>query len=216
MQKGCILLLIVDILLGIGLCMKMSVPTQEPIVPVFHAYAETKPKVALTYDDGPHPVYTEEILDILKERDAKASFFVIGKNVEANEKLLQRMQKEGHLICNHTYDHVDLSLLSSADACMQLCKTSDAIEKCTGVRPMFFRPPFGEWEKILGECTDMLPVMWSVDTQDWLTQDTMNSYHKVVDNVKENDIILMHDFLQRQLRQQNISWIICWRKGMTL
>lgn len=131
---------------------------------------------------------------LLAEREVKATFFVIGKNVGSNAGTIKRMEEDGHMICNHTYDHVDLSKLSSTDACMQLCRTSDAVERITGVRPMFFRPPFGEWEKILGECTDMLPIMWTLDTLDWKTQDSMNSYHKVVDNVKEDDIILMHDF----------------------
>lgn len=206
MRRGCIVLLIANMLLGIWLVWEDAKGGSERVT-VFHsdaaqpedvaardAYAETKPKVAVTYDDGPHPVYTDQILDVLKSKGAKATFFVIGKNVEQRTEVLQRMQEEGHLICNHTYDHVDLSKLAPTDACLQLCKTSDAIERATGVRPMFFRPPFGEWKTILSDCTDMLPVMWTLDTLDWKTQNSMNSYQKVVDNVKENDIILMHDY----------------------
>lgn len=214
-RGGCILLLFADILLGAWLLYTEHTDMSGGAVPVFRqevirsaadeaetvkdtqsadAYAETKPKVALTYDDGPHPVYTGQILDILAARNVPATFFVIGKNVENGSEVLQRMQEEGHLICNHTYDHVDLSQLSPTDACLQLCRTSDVIEEVTGVRPMFFRPPFGEWEKLLSECTDMLPVLWTLDTLDWKTQDSMQSYDKVVNHVKENDIILMHDF----------------------
>ncbi len=163
-------------------------------------YQEVKPKVALTYDDGPHPYYTDQILDILAKKGVKASFFVIGKNVKGNEKVLQRMQREGHLICNHTYDHVDLCCMGEADACMQLCMTSDIIENTTGVRPMFFRPPFGEWKKILAQCTDMLPVLWTLDTRDWLTKNSEQSYRQVEGHVKENDIILMHDYYQETIQ----------------
>lgn len=125
---------------------------------------------------------------------------MIGKNVKGNEKVLQRMQREGHLICNHTYDHVDLCCMGEADACMQLCMTSDIIENTTGVRPMFFRPPFGEWKKILAQCTDMLPVLWTLDTRDWLTKNSEQSYRQVEGHVKENDIILMHDYYQETIQ----------------
>jgi len=65
-----------------------------------------------------------------------------------------------------------------------------------GWEPDFFRPPFGEWKKSLDNCTDLLPVLWTLDTLDWLEQDTQKAYYKVVDNVKENDIILLHDYYE--------------------
>lgn len=70
---------------------------------------DVKPRVALTFDDGPHPVYTPELLDGLKERQAKATFFVVGKNIEGHEDIIRRMDEEGHLIGNHTYDHVKIT-----------------------------------------------------------------------------------------------------------
>ncbi len=206
-RRGCILLLFADILLTVCLLFHCNRTASKQDIPVFHnmlqasdggetmdVYSELKPKVALTFDDGPHPVYTDQILDMLADRNVHATFFVLGRNVKTNPKTLQRMQKEGHLICNHTYDHVNLSQLGPADACSQLCQTSDAIEEVTGIRPIFFRPPFGEWKKALNECTDMLPVMWTLDTLDWKIQDSMHAYHEVVEHIKENDIILMHDY----------------------
>ena len=81
---------------------------------------EEKPKVALTFDDGPHPVYTEEILDGLRKKGVKATFFVIGKSVEEQKEIIERMGEEGHLIGNHTYDHVNLGQLGKKEVCVQI------------------------------------------------------------------------------------------------
>ena len=107
------------------------------------------PKVALTFDDGPGSETTERLLNGLKERNIKASFFLMGKNIEGNEKLVKRMKEEGHLIGNHTFNHVQLSKLSDAEACEEITRTSDAIYQITGQYTTFIRPPFGEWKKNL-------------------------------------------------------------------
>ena len=86
--------------------------------------AETK-KIALTFDDGPHPRYTEELLDGLAERDVKATFFLLGQNIEGREEIIERMAREGHLIGNHTYYHVDITRLSQREACREILDTSE-------------------------------------------------------------------------------------------
>ena len=98
------------------------------------------PQIALTFDDGPHPVYTAQILDGLKERGVKATFFVIGKNIEGNEELLERMHQEGHLIGNHTYSHKKLDCIEKQAAAEELEKTSELVERVTGEGTQFARP----------------------------------------------------------------------------
>lgn len=153
-------------------------------------------KVALTFDDGPHPVYTPQLLDGLKERGVHATFFVVGKNILGNEALLKRMETEGHLIGNHTYSHVKLSELDIARACAEVEKTNALICEVTGKEPEFIRPPFGEWKKAM-ECSfEMIPVLWDVDPLDWTTKNTALVVERVLKDTKPGDIILLHDYYQ--------------------
>jgi peptidoglycan/xylan/chitin deacetylase (PgdA/CDA1 family) len=151
------------------------------------------PVVALTFDDGPDPRYTPELLDGLKERDVKASFFLIGKMLEGNEEIVERMYQEGHLIGNHTFDHVQLNKLSDAKACEQITKTSNKIYEITGMYTAFIRPPFGEWKKNLDCNVTMIPVLWNIDSLDWTTKNTDAIVNRVLKDVGDGDIILMHD-----------------------
>lgn len=153
-------------------------------------------KVALTFDDGPHPVYTLQLLDGLNERGVHATFFVVGKNILGNEALLKRMETEGHLIGNHTYSHVKLSELDIARACAEVEKTNALICEVTGKEPEFIRPPFGEWKKAM-ECSfEMIPVLWDVDPLDWTTKNTALVVERVLKDTKPGDIILLHDYYQ--------------------
>lgn len=155
-------------------------------------FTETK-KIALTFDDGPHPRYTEELLDGLAERNVKATFFLLGQNIEGREDIIRRMAEEGHLIGNHTYYHVDITKLSQNEACREILDTSEKIAAITGQPVEYIRPPFGSWDKEL-ECeVMMIPVFWSVDTLDWTTKNEDQIVQKVVTKIEENDIILMHD-----------------------
>lgn len=152
-----------------------------------------RPVLALTFDDGPHSLYTPQLLDGLKRRNVKASFFLMGKNIEGNEAIVKRMHEEGHLIGNHTFDHVRLNKLSESEACSQITKTSNVIYKITGQYPTFVRPPFGEWRPGLDCVITMLPVFWDVDPLDWNNHNTKQVVQKVVSSVQEGDIILLHD-----------------------
>ena len=150
-------------------------------------------KVALTFDDGPGSETTAKLLDGLKERNIKASFFLMGKNIAGNEHLVKRMKEEGHLIGNHTFNHVQLSKLSDAKACEEITRTSDAVYQITGQYTTFIRPPFGEWKKNLECVVTMLPVMWTVDPVDWNTDDVDLVVRRVEKVVQDEDIVLLHD-----------------------
>ena len=155
---------------------------------------EIRQRVALTFDDGPSAECTPILLDGLKERNVKASFFVIGANIEKenNEEIIRRMHEEGHLIGNHTWHHVDLSGLSTEDAWKELEMTDSLIKKITGEETALVRPPFGQFPQGMEE-PDKLYVKWTVDSRDWVTKDTQEIVRKVVTDTEENDIILMHD-----------------------
>lgn len=161
---------------------------------------EEHPKIALTFDDGPHPVYTEELLDGLKKRNVLATFFLIGNNIEGNEEIVKRMAKEGHLIGSHTYNHVQLNKLSESKAKEEVLKGCNKIYETTGVYTSFVRPPFGAWKKNLDFCVTMIPVSWNVDSLDWKLQNTEKIVKRVVKDVKEGDIILMHDIFETSVQ----------------
>ena len=153
---------------------------------------ETK-RVALTFDDGPNPEYTEKLLDGLKDREVKATFFLLGNQVELYPDIVKRMHEEGHLIGNHSYDHVNLGALCESEACTQIKKTNDAIYKVTGEYPEYLRPPFGSVKNKLDEDMNMIVTLWDIDTRDWEVQNVASIESKVLGKAKDGEIILMHD-----------------------
>lgn len=154
--------------------------------------AET-PKIALTFDDGPNPGSTPVLLDGLKERDVKVTFFVIGQNAEKYPDIVKREAGEGHIVGNHTYNHVEITKISEEEARAEIMDTSNLVEQITGWPTEYMRPPFGAWQKELELGMDVMPVLWTVDPLDWTTENEDEIVNKVVTQAKENDIILLHD-----------------------
>lgn len=150
-------------------------------------------KVAITFDDGPNPDYTELLLKGLKERGVTATFFLLGKEVEKYPDIVKDIQEEGHLIGTHSYEHVNLSNLNDKAAVEQVDRTNAAIYDITGEYPEYIRPPFGCWKCNLDYETKMIEVLWDVDPLDWKTSNSDVIAKRVVDKVQENDIILLHD-----------------------
>lgn len=183
------------LILGICFCFLCRYSCKKSVQPVSSQETEEEepPKVALTFDDGPSREYTPKLLDGLKERNILASFFLMGKNIEGNEELVQRIQEEGHLIGNHTYNHVCLNQISDRQAKEEIEKTSNKIYEITGEYPVFIRPPFGEWKKDLELSVPMFPVFWDVDTLDWKSKNVSQVLRIVDRQVHEDSIILMHD-----------------------
>ncbi len=178
---------------------------QADVVPssiISEGILQENPKIALTFDDGPNASYTPILLDGLKARGIKATFFLIGENVEAGEnaQIVKRMYDEGHLIGNHTYHHVEITRVDSATALEELKKTNEAIEQVTGERVEYMRPPFGAWQKNLEKEVNLIPVMWSVDPLDWTTANADEIVNKVVTETEENDIILLHDCYESSVK----------------
>lgn len=151
------------------------------------------PVVALTFDDGPDPRYTPQLLDGLKARGIHATFFLIGNKLEGQEELVERMYREGHLIGNHTYSHVELAKLPDSEARQEIQKTSNAIYEITGKYPTYVRPPFGEWAEQLEFEVEMFPVMWDIDPLDWKRTDVRGIVKDVESKVDDGSVILLHD-----------------------
>ena len=135
-------------------------------------------KIALTFDDGPHPQWTPRLLDGLRERDVQATFFLIGMYAAQYPQIVERMDREGHLIGNHTYHHVRLDQGDAKEMRREIRDTDQAIYLITGKHTDYVRPPFGVWNEELGEEMEVLPILWTIDPLDWTTQDVAGSWKK--------------------------------------
>ena len=151
------------------------------------------PKIAITFDDGPHPYYTEQLLDGLKERGVKATFFVMGKQAEAYPELVLRMYEEGHLVGNHTYSHIQLGNNNREIFKAELVRTNEVLLDITGEEPQYVRPPYGSWDKSFETELTMIPVLWTIDPMDWCSSDVKGIVSRVTKKAEENAVILMHD-----------------------
>lgn len=153
----------------------------------------TKPMIALSFDDGPNKKTTIPILDVLKKYKSAATFFILGNRVSNNVNILVRMLEEGSEIGNHSYSHKELTKLSSAELMDQITKTQKAVIAATGITPKLMRPTYGSYDDNLKSNVGMPLVLWSVDTLDWKSRDAKKVTDHVLNNVKDGDIILMHD-----------------------
>ncbi|MBF6978457.1 polysaccharide deacetylase family protein [Aerococcaceae bacterium zg-BR22] len=152
--------------------------------------------VALTFDDGPHPEITPQVLDVLKEYNIKGTFFVTGANVERYPELAKRIVDEGHHIGNHSYNHPDLSKLSDAEVLKQLEQTQALIKDATGTTPTMFRMPFGAGGRRvvhLGQSLGLTSIIWNLDTQDWRSHDKDAIFEQAMEYLREKTLMLMHD-----------------------
>lgn len=153
--------------------------------------------IALTFDDGPHQTLTPKLLDSLKEKGAKATFFVMGIKVEQHADILRRAVEEGHEIANHVWDHPVLSPLTAEQVHDQLDRTNVAIYNAIRKYPTVMRPPYGNTIKKLNNyitSTEKLDViMWSLDTLDWQRPSPDDIVKRVTQKAKPGTIILCHD-----------------------
>ncbi len=153
-------------------------------------------KIALTFDDGPHPYYTEQLLDGLRERNAKVTFFVTGEHAGLHPDIIKRIHEEGHLIGNHTYSHIQLNSQNREEFKNQLIQTNAVLEEIIGEEVEYVRPPYGTWDKALERELNMFPVLWTIDPRDWCSDNVACITRSIVDKAEENDIILMHDYYE--------------------
>lgn len=150
-------------------------------------------KIALTFDDGPHPYYTQQLLKGLRERNVKATFFITGQNAEAYPEIVKEIYEDGHLIGNHTYSHLQFSSNNAENFKQEIIKTNEVIKEVTGEDTIYIRPPYGSWNKEFEKELNMFPVLWTIDPLDWCSSNVSCIVSTVCAKARENDIILMHD-----------------------
>lgn len=154
---------------------KTPVPTQSTVTAVPGGKTSTNPNyagkklISITFDDGPHPYNTTKVLDMLKSKGVRATFFVLGENLysETQKSFVKRAYDEGHEIANHSYDHPSFTSLSADQIKEQLRKTDDAIKSIIGEVPVLFRPPGGAYNQAVSEQCGKAIVLWSIDSRDW-------------------------------------------------
>ena len=153
--------------------------------------------IALTFDDGPNKEFTPKVLTLLKKYNANATFFVIGDNVHKHPDLLKKINKEGHLIGNHSYYHQNsFGFLSTKKVMDELEKTNRIIEKNINLKMKFFRPPFGVTNPNIAKAVKNLNLHtfgWSIRSLDTIAKDPEKVYQKIISKIKKGDILLMHD-----------------------
>lgn len=150
--------------------------------------------IALTFDDGPHPVYTPQLLDLLKRYDVKATFFVVGSKVEKYPYIIKRMHEEGHAIGIHHYEHISNWMLIPRQLQKQLEQTAEAILHCTGRRPTLYRPPWGHFNITTPFIAkNYRTVLWSHLFGDWKVERAKNLYKDLHNAVEDGAVFLLHD-----------------------
>ncbi|WP_297134589.1 polysaccharide deacetylase family protein [Terrisporobacter sp.] len=155
--------------------------------------------IALTFDDGPHPKETNEVLDILDKYNIKGTFFVVGKHANWYSESLIRAAKEGHEIGNHTFNHPDITNLSNGDIKKEIKDCEDTLVKLTGKKPTLFRPPYGSYTQdklgqIAKECGYKIILWTTIDAKDWRNPPVAQISDTITNNVQNGDIILLHDY----------------------
>lgn len=155
------------------------------------------PVVAMTFDDGPHPTHTPRLLDILRERGLRATFYLIGNRVVQYPEITRRIAEEGHEIGNHSWSHPFLNRYSERAVTLEIDQTTNAIFQITGRPPVTFRPPYGAFTRQqrtnLLNVRSMPTILWSVDPQDWRRPGSNVVANRILANTRQGGIILSHD-----------------------
>lgn len=191
-----LLLLVFAYALGV----MMSIGMQKLDVMSYSAKTADKNKVAITFDDGPNPEYTVELLEGLQKRGVKATFFVLGAEVEKYPDIVKKIDDGGHLIGVHSYEHVNFGQIGDEAAIEQIEKTQEAIHNVTGKYAGYIRPPYGCWKKSLDVEVPLIEVLWDIDPLDWATKDADTVVQRILKGVTEGSIILLHDASQSSVQ----------------
>lgn len=172
-------------------------PEQMP-KSVYSSRINSQNKIALTFDDGPHPVYTPLILDILASYDVKATFFMIGENVQRYPELVAEIQWAGHEIGNHTYLHANLKESTPQKIREEILEAENVLWQIGEQKTKILRPPGGLYDEDVCQAARALDydiILWTIDTLDWAHTPSAEIARKVLTNVRSGDIILCHDFV---------------------
>ena len=185
-------------LLSTVFCLQSTLIVHAVPSGIHYRHVNSSNKIALTFDDGPHPRYTLDILEILENYGVHATFFFVGENVTYYPDVARSVAQGGHEIGNHTYHHVspgkniDVTILQE-----ELSHCENVIQQMTDTSPKLFRPPQGNWNDALYALArekDYEIILWNIDTLDWAHRTSEQIISHVLDRVQSGDIILMHDY----------------------
>lgn len=173
-------------------------PTQAAAPKLSYNSCNVKgPYIAITFDDGPHATLTPKLLDMLKERNIKATFFMVGQCVVQYPDIVKRMVAEGHEVANHSWSHPALTKLGVDGVFKQIENTNKAIEDACGVRPVLMRPPYGATSVLLNKRYNdqfgLKVILWSVDPLDWKHRNADRVASQIIQGTQPGAIILAHD-----------------------
>lgn len=152
--------------------------------------------IALTFDDGPHPDVTPRILESLAQYDAKATFFMLGLQVEYYPELAAEVANQGHEVANHSHSHTDMTLLGNDQIAKEIATTNANIENITGSKSVLFRPPYGAYnEQVqnIAKQNGLSIILWSVDSLDWKNRNKHTIHSTVTANATVGSTVLLHD-----------------------
>ena len=177
-----------------------STPNPAPSAPkpatYSHAHVD-QPYIAMTFDDGPSSENTPRLLEMLKQRDIKATFFLIGQNVAANPAIVKQILADGNEVGNHTWTHPQLSKLSDDKVTAEITKTQEAIKDACGYTPTILRPPYGaitpSQRAWISSQFGLNVILWSVDPFDWKRPGASVITQRILSQVRPGAIILSHD-----------------------
>lgn len=178
-----------------------------------------KNQVAITFDDGPHPEFTSQALDLLRKNNAKATFFCIGKNIKKYPELFQKIINEGHTVGNHTYSHPNnFGFLKTNALITEICKTNEFVHEFFGLKLRLFRPPFGVTNpriKIGVNSNNMQSIGWNKRSLDTTGRSEAVILKRIIKKLNKGDVILLHDTNKKSilvleqllifLKQQNME-----------
>ena len=189
-------LAMLGIIAGFVFTLNAVLPGNRFYGPTFSEVKTSQKIVALTFDDGPNPPYTGQVLDILREEGVPATFFVIGKNAAKYPDLVKREAAEGHQVGNHTFNHVDLLKADRATVADEVDRTNKVIASITGAPAKVVRPPHGFRDAVVLEVMaerGLKVVEWSVASRDWTNPGVETIAGRTLDKVKSGAVILLHD-----------------------
>jgi len=177
----------------------------QMFVKSYNSNPKASKKVAITFDDGPHEENTPKLLEILESNNAKASFFLIGENIEKYSQIAKNIHLNGHLIANHSYCHSNnFPFKSPGQIKEDLLRTQSELQKITGKQNNYFRPPFGVTNHFIARAVSGLGLKvigWNIRSLDTTDQEKEQILKRVTRNLKGGDIILLHD------KTKNICWL---------
>ncbi|MFD0041332.1 polysaccharide deacetylase family protein [Streptomyces anulatus] len=172
-------------------------PARPPVrVRPFEHLPEIGHSMVLSFDDGPDPLYTPDILATLREHRVRAMFFVCGEMADGNPDLLREMADDGHVVGNHSWSHPLIPKLSRPAIRDELGRTSEVVDRALGTPPLWYRAPYGAWNRNsfeIGAELGMEPMAWTVDTLDWKTPGTGTIVRRVLDGAAPGVVVLSHD-----------------------